>query len=357
MSRRLSLCLFGLVVLVGAPAARADGPAASQTQVASSVLLTGADAYYFALAAGNHTKLDAMARRDGSMRERHLLGSWAIPLVTQGGDAGGLSPDGKILVLSGTTGGSPSRFLIVNAHPLHPIRRIALKGSFAFDALSPDGSMLYLIQHTSMKDVTHYVVRAYDLRTDRLLRYRIADKTQQNWVMQGYAMTRATGPGGRWVYTLYQNPGGYPFVHALDTVNAVAHCIGLPWTGDQAKLANISLTVGGGGKTLSVHWQSGRPWLAVNTANWNITHVAAAASVKQVLDGNGTGNLNDLLRDGMTYPGAPAKMPISGYASLQTGTVVTVAEAGFVDDGRSSNTDPALRSAAAEVATRVSTQG
>gem|GEM_PF-543239 len=98
----------------------------------------------------------------------------------------------------------------------------------------------------------------------------------------------------------------------------------------------------------------GRPVLFV-VSRIQMATGEAAASVKQVLDGNGTGNLNDLLRDGMTYPGAPAKMPISGYASLQTGTVVTVAEAGFVD-GRSSNTDPALRAAAAAVATKVSAQ-
>ena len=82
----------------------------------------------------------------------------------------------------------------------------------------------------------------------------------------------------------------------------------------------------------------------------------AAASVKQVLDGSGTGNLNDLLREGKTFPGAPDKMPASGYASVQTGTVVTVAEAGFVDGGRSSNTDAALRAAAAQVAAMVSAQ-
>jgi len=99
----------------------------------------------------------------------------------------------------------------------------------------------------------------------------------------------------------------------------------------------------------------GRPVLFV-VSRIEMATGKAAASVKQVLDGSGTGNLNDLLRDGKTYPGAPAKMPSSGYASLQTGTVVTVAEAGFVDDGRSSNTDPALRAAAAEVAGKVSTQ-
>ncbi len=83
----------------------------------------------------------------------------------------------------------------------------------------------------------------------------------------------------------------------------------------------------------------------------------AAASVKQVLDGNGTGNLNDLLRDGKTYPGAPYEMPISGYASVQNGATVTVAEAGFVDDGRSSSDDPALRSSAAQVAAMAPAKG
>ncbi|MHB8186367.1 MAG: hypothetical protein ACYDDU_09805 [Dermatophilaceae bacterium] len=100
----------------------------------------------------------------------------------------------------------------------------------------------------------------------------------------------------------------------------------------------------------------GRPVLFV-VSRIEMATGEAAASVKQVLDGNGTGNLNDLLREGKTYPGAPHEMPISGYASLQKGTVVTVAEAGFVDDGRSSSSDPALRSAAADVAEMVSTRG
>jgi hypothetical protein len=83
----------------------------------------------------------------------------------------------------------------------------------------------------------------------------------------------------------------------------------------------------------------------------------AAASVKQVLDGNGTGNVDDLLREGKTFAGAPKKMPRSGYTSVQAGKVVTVAEAGFVDGGRSAGTDPALRAAASQVAAMVSAQG
>jgi hypothetical protein len=101
---------------------------------------------------------------------------------------------------------------------------------------------------------------------------------------------------------------------------------------------------------------SGRPALYV-VSRIQMASAEAAATVKQVLDGSGTGNLNDLLRDGKTFPGAPAKMPSSGYTSVQSGKVVTVAEAGFVDAGRSSSTDPALRAAAAQVAALVNAQG
>jgi len=99
----------------------------------------------------------------------------------------------------------------------------------------------------------------------------------------------------------------------------------------------------------------GRPVLFVSS-RIQMASAEAAASVKQVLDGSGTGNLNDLLRDGRTFPGAPSKMPASGYASVQMNKIVSVAEAGFVDDGRSSSTDPALRAAAAQVAALVGAQ-
>jgi hypothetical protein len=101
---------------------------------------------------------------------------------------------------------------------------------------------------------------------------------------------------------------------------------------------------------------SGRPALFV-VSRIQMASAEAAASVKQVLDGSGTGNLNDLLREGKTFPGAPGKMPGSGYTSVQTGTVVTVVEAGFTDGGSSSSTNPALRASAAQVAAMVAAQG
>ena len=107
-------------------------------------------------------------------------------------------------------------------------------------------------------------------------------------------------------------------------------------------------------RSLATGQISGRPALFV-VSRIQMASAEAAASVKQVLDGSGTGNLTDLLREGKTFPGAPVKMPVSGYTSVQTGTVLTVVEAGFVD-GPSSSTDAALRAAAAQVAALVSTQ-
>jgi hypothetical protein len=101
---------------------------------------------------------------------------------------------------------------------------------------------------------------------------------------------------------------------------------------------------------------SGRPVLFV-VARIQMPSGEAATSVKKVLDGTGTGNLNDLLREGRTFSGAPGSMPRSGYASVQSGAVVVVAEAGFSDGGNSSSDDPALRTAAARVAALVTARG
>ncbi len=108
-------------------------------------------------------------------------------------------------------------------------------------------------------------------------------------------------------------------------------------------------------RSLATGQISGRPVLFV-VSRIQMPSAEAAASVKQVLDGSGTGNLNDLLREGKTFPGAPHTMPDSGYTSVQVGTVVTVVEAGFIDGGPSSSTNAALRANAAQVADMVSAQ-
>lgn len=220
---------------------------------------------------GNDTTLERISTKDGTVGVTvDLVGQWGVPATAAGG-AEGLSPNGSRLVLSDVGNGqtSPSKFLVMNPRTMRTVRAITLKGYFSYDAMSPSASRLYLIQYIrGPADMSHYVVRGYDLRAGRMLPGRIADRTQKSWVMEGYPVTRTRSSGGRWVYTLYTNPAGYPFIHALDTVRGVAHCVGLPMT-NQNGIYNIVLALHG--KTLSVHWRSGRPFLNVDTATWRVS--------------------------------------------------------------------------------------
>jgi hypothetical protein len=189
-----------------------------------------------------------------------LSGNWGLPRVTLNNDVGGLSADGRTLVLAQDDAvhnngelSSQTSFAVLGTKPLHLRTLVKVKGDFGFDALSPSGRILYLIQHVSQEDLFQYRVRAYDLHTGKLLSRVIADKRQRDWNMNGYPVGRAASPNGRWVYTLYSNQNNYPFVHALDTVNRTAVCIGIPWdwSGDQQAINSATLEVKGGKLAIS----------------------------------------------------------------------------------------------------------
>jgi hypothetical protein len=283
MTRRLALTLaLSVLGLAAVPAAAADGPAPFAQQAGPGVLLAPSGktgplrVVALPASGGADTVLATIQAKDGQvLTSLDIPGSYGIPMInwTQGGDS--LSHDGRTLVLGKTQPTSPSAFLVYDPKSFRLKQRITLPGAFSFDALSPDATRMYLVQYTlsASGDYAHYVVRAYDLRTKQLLPGRVADRTQKSWVMNGYPLTRVTSADGRWVYTLYQNGGdGYPFVHALDTVRGVAHCIGLPMTGG---LYNLELALHG--STLAVHWRSGRPWYAIDTRTWRVSPVRGAA--------------------------------------------------------------------------------
>jgi LPXTG-motif cell wall-anchored protein len=266
----LSLGAAALIALVSARVAAADGPM-FVTQDGGGVVRGSLRYVAVNTVRGQDTDLVEVSGRDHSVGPAlRLRGAWGLPYTPAGAE--GLSHDGRTLVLgrAGVGVSSPSRFLVVDPRQMQVVRTISLDGYFSYDALSPDASRLYLIQYThgSSQDTSHYIVRAYDMRTDRLLPGKIADRTDDEKTMAGYAMTRTTSADGRWVYTLYQKPSGAPFVHALDTVGGVAHCIDLP---ANRSLYNIVLSLRGGGRTLAVHWRSGRAWLNVAVGSWRIS--------------------------------------------------------------------------------------
>lgn len=278
MLGRACFCLAILAALAAAPAAAGDGPMfASQGGLGVVAGKGGGPVGVRYVAVGtssNQTALEAIKTSDGDVdRWMNIRGAWGIPTIgySYPTSGEGLSRNGQLLILGALQRAiSPTAFVIVNPQRMAVVKRITLPGYFSYDALSPDASRMYLIQYTQGRngDLSHYVVRAYDLRHDRLLPGRIADRTQKSWVMQGSAVTRATSTDGRWVYTLYQNPGGYPFIHALDTVRGVAHCVGLPMS-NQNGIYNLVLSLHG--RSLAVHWRSGRPWLRLDTATWRLS--------------------------------------------------------------------------------------
>ena len=214
-------------------------------------------------------------RVEGRTLERVTLhGAWGLPIVTlTSWDRGGLSPDGRTLVLGDNvrpTGElrARSRFAVLDTSTLALVRTISLQGEYSFDALSPTGHWLYLIHHVVSTD-NRYQVKAYDLKRGRLLPGAIADKRQAGWLMTGYPVARVTSSDSRWVYTFYQQSDGYPFVHALDTVDRTAVCIGLPWdwVGQDAAIGRARLTLAGGKLVI----ESGAKHFAIDTKTLRLT--------------------------------------------------------------------------------------
>jgi hypothetical protein len=272
MFRRLGFTFVVASALVLVPVALGAYPTPFAQQGGAGVQSSDGGLRFVAVAAGGGgTRISAIRTKDrANLASRTVSGRYGIPMLTQNGLAGGLFHDGRTLVLQSMGKTARTSFLLVSTDRLAPRGRIALNGTFGFDALSPNGSRLYLIQNMSAEDLEHYVVRAYDLDAHRLLPGRIADKTQKDWVMQGLAVNRVTSRDGRWVYTLYMNPGGYPFIHALDAVHGVAHCVGLPWReANQGPVFKFQMSLKG--HSLVVRWQDGRIYRVVDRTTWRVS--------------------------------------------------------------------------------------
>jgi hypothetical protein len=271
MNLRLA-CALSLVLFALTPAAAtADGPTYLMSGW-SGVTAPGLALRFVALPAGTQTVLASVSRSSGRVIQwRSFRGTWGIPMVAGDGTTAGLDRDGRLLVLGewsppGTNGlRTASRFLLVNTKTFGGWRKISLPGDFSFDALSPGGRIVYLIQHLSNPETTSYRVRAYDVAARRLLPRVIADRRQASWVMSGSPVTRATTTDGRWAYTLYQNPGGFPFVHTLDTAARTAVCVGIPWRGNQDILPSTRLVLDEHEGKLTLTTRRGRPLFQMDT--------------------------------------------------------------------------------------------
>ena len=173
----------------------------------------------------------------GSTQE--IDGRWRLPTVGLDPIPQGVSADRSTIVLveadadHGAAGAdrSVSRFAVVDARLAldYEPRIIELTGAFDFDALSPDGKLLYVAEQVRGPLEGRYQVRAVETATGEMRDAIIVDKRNIDEQMAGWPVDQERRADGM-VMTLYRG-AEYPFVHALSSVEAWAVCIDLPTRG------------------------------------------------------------------------------------------------------------------------------
>jgi hypothetical protein len=272
MRRLLSTAAACLAcVLGGAGAAAGDGGPGPGVVFGWAGIAHGNMRYVTVPAAG-WTTVEAIQRDGGKVFGMlNIKGTWGIPLVAYDGTTGGLLPDDRTLLLADANARSylrsQSRFTFVDVKKMQRLQTFTLRGDFSFDALSPDGHYLYLIEHTTAKDLTQYRVRAYDLKQQRLLRKIVADRRSWGTTMSGTAITRLSTNG--WAYTLYGGSSALPFIHALDTRHVSAVCINMPWKYQPEMMWSYRLRTDGEGN-LVVRGPHGRALVTVDRQSFRV---------------------------------------------------------------------------------------
>jgi hypothetical protein len=267
-----SVAAVAAVALTISGAAHAVGP---WPGLASAVVSPDGHVRYTASRSAESTTVRARTLGAGGavIATTKIDGLWGIPAITSTGVAGGLSPDGRVLVLAQppTYNGlrKESRLVLLSTKTLALRETVVLKGEFGFDAFSPDGRTLYLIQHKSVRDLVAYVVRGYDLGQKRLLPGAIVAKGESE-NMRGYPVARATRAQGAWVYTLYTRQTGKPFIHALATNDRYAVCIDLPWAASPQQIWTTRLSLSRDGRKLLVR-SGGTVVARVDTRSFRVT--------------------------------------------------------------------------------------
>ena len=228
--------VVALALAVPAAPAAADGLPLPVEDSPDGVLSDDGTSRYLSVTLAGRTAILAQQARTGAVTSRaELRGRYGIPLVAYDSTAGGIAHDGRTLVLIRPRAGFPRKtttFAIFRTKPYLRLRQtVRLRGDFSYDALSPDGRSLFLINYLSATDPTRYRVRVYDLARNRLDPKPIVDPREPPDEMNGLPVTRVTSADGRWAYTLYDGNGKHPFIHALDTRDRRAVCIDLEGPG------------------------------------------------------------------------------------------------------------------------------
>jgi hypothetical protein len=269
MTRTLALALMVAGTCAAAAGADGGGRSPGVNYGPPGVVDHARGVRYVALPTGPGTTVAAQRVAGGRiLRWSYVQGAFGTPVVAWDGTTGGLARNGRRLVLATTPSyGTPTRFVVLDPRTLRVRARLSLRGVFAFDALSPGGSLMYLIQYLGKPTSGRYAVRALNLNSGKLYAGAIVDRREPDEKMTGQPVTRAGSRDGAWAYTLYGRTNKGPFVHALDTVHRRAFCVDLPWRSTPRWLGQTRLRVSGGKLLLRV---GRRTMAAVDTRTFEV---------------------------------------------------------------------------------------
>jgi hypothetical protein len=269
MGRTLALTTILAAVAAASGMAAAGGPSPGESFGAPGVVGPNRAVRYVTVPAGRGTLVEAIGMRGGQvLRWRFIQGSYGVPLVAYDGSAGGLSRNGRRLVLVSHQTAGVSRFAVLDPRTFRPRARLRLEGYWAFDALSPGGSLMYLIQYVGAPSSGRYAVRALNLNTRKLYSGPIVDRREPEEKMTGQPVTRADSRDAAWAYTLYSRANKGPFVHALDTVHRRAFCVDLPWRNPTNWIGLVRMRLSGGQLLLTLR---GKTVASVDTKTFEVS--------------------------------------------------------------------------------------
>jgi hypothetical protein len=182
----------------------------------------------------SNSLIDTNPETGSTLRTLQLPRHYQLPPATISGIPGGLSQNGKWLVLEAFDRGASipnaSHLLLVDTSFGSTPVPIDLKGWFGFDAISNDGRNLYLIQYVSPQ---LYHVRLYQVPQHDLYPNPIVEKgASPNSTMAGIKVMSVPSPDGSWLFTMYARQNEGPFIHGLSMDGTpFAACIDLPGVG------------------------------------------------------------------------------------------------------------------------------
>src|SRR5262249_37762608 len=154
--RRIVVVLAVSLVVAASAAAKGGGPSPGVVQ--GGIVGPGGAVRYVVHASAARTVVSAGPRRGGRRpRVPPLGGAVGIPRVAFDGQTGGVSADGRTLVLASFA--DPTKLAVLSTGTLATQRLVSLDGLYSYDAISPNGRTIYLVEYGE----TNYRVRSYDV--------------------------------------------------------------------------------------------------------------------------------------------------------------------------------------------------